>query len=162
MDIQHIKAENCQVPNCFSKQWYELEVACNQHCIFPQPFGQVVLGKAGLVVIPLLVALTTLGAANGNIFAGSRYETASMVCLQSNQMLVCIPSLIPGLSMQLLEVGSFLTCLVESTEHTRHPCLQPFFTWVRQNGSTVFISKLLVLQMKGMRLVYTCKFRSPE
>ena len=29
-----IKTENCQVPNCFSEQGYELEVACNQHCIF--------------------------------------------------------------------------------------------------------------------------------
>ena len=37
------------------------------------------LGKAGLVVIPLLVALTTLGAANGSIFVGARYETTRMV-----------------------------------------------------------------------------------
>ena len=44
------------------------------------------LGKAGLIVIPLLVALTTLGAANGSIFAGTRYETASMVGLRSNRM----------------------------------------------------------------------------
>ena len=57
------------------------------------------LGKAGLIVIPLLVALTTLGAANGSIFAGTRYETASMVGLRSNQMIVCILSLIPGFSM---------------------------------------------------------------
>ena len=58
------------------------------------------LGKAGLVVIPLLVALTTLGAANGSIFAGTRYETASMsLFLQSNQMMVYILSLIPGLSL---------------------------------------------------------------
>ena len=54
------------------------------------------LGKAGLIVIPLLVALTTLGAANGSIFGGTRYETASMVGLR---MMVCIPSLIPGFSM---------------------------------------------------------------
>ena len=118
IDIQHIKA-----PLQRSK-WLATGIAF----FFFQPFGQVVLGKAGLIVIPLLVALTTLGAANGSIFGGTRYETASMVDLR---MMVCIPSLIPGFSMQLLEMGSFQTCLVGSTEHTRHPCLQHFFMQVR-------------------------------
>ena len=36
------------------------------------PFGRATLGTAGLVIIPLLVAISTFGTANGNIFAGSR------------------------------------------------------------------------------------------
>ena len=36
------------------------------------PFGKATLGTAGLVIIPLLVAFSTFGAANGNVFAGSR------------------------------------------------------------------------------------------
>ena len=37
-----------------------------------QPFGKAVLGNIGLVVIPLLVSLSTFGAANGGLFAGGR------------------------------------------------------------------------------------------
>ena len=37
-----------------------------------QPFGEVTMGKAGLVVIPILVALSTFGAANGSVYTSSR------------------------------------------------------------------------------------------
>lgn len=37
-----------------------------------QTFGEAVLGKAGLVIIPLLVAVSTLGAANEMLYGASR------------------------------------------------------------------------------------------
>ena len=37
-----------------------------------QPFGEATLGKAGLIVIPILVAFSTFGAANGGTYASSR------------------------------------------------------------------------------------------
>ena len=37
-----------------------------------QPFGNMTIGTAGLVIIPLLVSLSTFGAANGSVFSGSR------------------------------------------------------------------------------------------
>lgn len=37
-----------------------------------QPFGAATLGKAGLVVIPILVSFSTFGAANGSIYITSR------------------------------------------------------------------------------------------
>ena len=39
-----------------------------------QPFGKAVMGKAGLVVIPLLVALATFGTNLSDVYASSRYE----------------------------------------------------------------------------------------
>lgn len=37
-----------------------------------QPFGAATLGKAGLIVIPILVSFSTFGAANGSIYITSR------------------------------------------------------------------------------------------
>ena len=37
-----------------------------------QTFGEATLGKAGLVVIPILVAVSTFGTANLSIYASSR------------------------------------------------------------------------------------------
>lgn len=37
-----------------------------------QPFGEATLGKLGLLVIPLLVAVATFGSLIGSMFAGSR------------------------------------------------------------------------------------------
>ena len=37
-----------------------------------QPFGESTLGKAGLVIIPILVSFSTFGAANGSIYITSR------------------------------------------------------------------------------------------
>ena len=37
-----------------------------------QPFGEVTLGIPGLVIIPILVAVSTFGAANASIYASSR------------------------------------------------------------------------------------------
>ena len=37
-----------------------------------QPFGEATLGKAGLIVIPILVAFSTFGAANGGTYTSSR------------------------------------------------------------------------------------------
>ena len=41
-------------------------------CIPLQPFGEATLGKVGLIVIPILVAFSTFGAANGGTFTSSR------------------------------------------------------------------------------------------
>lgn len=43
-----------------------------------QTLAQSTLGDAGLVVIPLMVAISTIGAATGGMYAGSRvhYTTA--------------------------------------------------------------------------------------
>ena len=38
-----------------------------------QVFGEAVIGKAGLVVISLLVALTTFGGGHSNVFTAARY-----------------------------------------------------------------------------------------
>lgn len=37
-----------------------------------QPFGAATLGKAGLILIPILVSFSTFGAANGSIYITSR------------------------------------------------------------------------------------------
>ena len=37
-----------------------------------QPFGEATLGKAGLVIIPLLVAVAIFGSLIGTVFTGSR------------------------------------------------------------------------------------------
>ena len=41
-------------------------------CDYMQPFGEATLGKAGLIVIPILVSFSTFGAANGSIYITSR------------------------------------------------------------------------------------------
>ena len=42
-----------------------------------QVFGYKALGRAGLVVIPLMVAVSTFGASLANVFGGSRVIFAS-------------------------------------------------------------------------------------
>lgn len=37
-----------------------------------QPFGKVTIGTAGLVLVPLFVAVSTFGSSNGSIFTASR------------------------------------------------------------------------------------------
>ena len=39
---------------------------------FMQPFGDATLGKAGLIIIPIFVAFSTFGAANGSVYTSSR------------------------------------------------------------------------------------------
>ena len=41
------------------------------------PFGKATIGTAGLVIIPLFVAVSTFGTANGNFYAGSRILLSS-------------------------------------------------------------------------------------
>ena len=42
-----------------------------------QPFGNATLGKAGLVLIPIFVAVSTFGAANLSIYQSSRLTFAA-------------------------------------------------------------------------------------
>ena len=37
-----------------------------------QPFGQKVIGKAGVVIFPIMVAVSTFGAAHASLFGASR------------------------------------------------------------------------------------------
>ena len=43
---------------------------------FATVFGQVALGTTGLVVLPLCIALSTFGAANGSAFSGGKWKCA--------------------------------------------------------------------------------------
>ena len=58
-----------------------------------QPFGEATLGKAGLVVIPIIVACSTFGSANGGIYTSSR----SMFGAAKDRLL---PDVLSGLHTQ--------------------------------------------------------------
>lgn len=46
---------------------------------FLQSFGKAVLGPAGLVIFPLLIATSTFGAANTNLYGATRWVMRSRV-----------------------------------------------------------------------------------
>ncbi len=47
------------------------------HSPFSQTFGEVALGRAGLVVVPFMVALSTFGASLSSVYTGSRLMFAA-------------------------------------------------------------------------------------
>jgi L-type amino acid transporter 9 len=57
------------------------------------PFAQKVIGKAGLIIIPILVSVSTFGSANGSIFVASR-----MIFAASRSS--CLPSMLGGLHVK--------------------------------------------------------------
>ena len=45
----------------------------SKHFVFWQPFGEAVLGKAALVIFPVMVAVSTFGASLLSYYLASRY-----------------------------------------------------------------------------------------
>lgn len=59
--------------------------------LFAQTLGYKVMGKAGLVIITLLVSLSTFGTANVNLLIGTRLVLVEDICLYSLDNLCTVP-----------------------------------------------------------------------